>query len=324
VASCSSLHRLAVKVHCSLERISSIFDPDQDPGSTFARWRADIQTRGQRLHQRHRWFGYFWQAWINYQRHWGATVSAGLAYHTLFSIFPILILLSLLGSYFLQARDIRISLYLALRQLVPGSALLVDEIVLDLVNPMGTVGIIGLAGLAWAATGVFKVLSGALDRAFGVHTSIRNIITGFVILILVGLLFILAASLSATVGIFSVLDSAIRPGRSPSPEVNFLIHLLSWMLATLAFLLIYRFVPSCKVSWQAAITVALPVGAIWKLAQHLFSLVTSRFVDLSPVYGSLATVVALLLWLFITSSIFLLGAELVAVLNDPDGRNPCP
>jgi membrane protein len=86
--------------------------------------------------------------------------------------------------------------------------------------------------------------------------------------------------------------------------------LLPYLLSIAVFFLLYKFLPNVHVSWQLALSVAVPVGIIWELSKRLFVVLGSGFAD--AFYGPLAWFVLLMVWIYWSSSIVLLGAEIGA------------
>jgi membrane protein len=261
------------------------------------------------------WPTRLWRTWQNYQHHGGATTAAALAYHIFFSLFPLLLLLSALGSRLLEDEAIQSTLVITLQQLLPGTADFVYQTVKELTMQRQAAGVIGGLSLVWSASAMFKVIIGALDRIFGVRSGYVRIFIAMLLVLLVAALFILAAGVSAASGFLSrILVESQQPFGSLG-GIALGVQALSLGIAIGAFLIVYKFLPSCEVLWRAAFTAAIPVGIIWKIAQQLFVLYLTDVANFSPIYGPLTAVVALLLWAYISSSIFLLGVELVAILN---------
>jgi membrane protein len=89
-----------------------------------------------------------------------------------------------------------------------------------------------------------------------------------------------------------------------------LAWLLPYLLAIALFFLLYKFLPNATVNWQLALCVAIPVGILWELSKRVFVLLGGGFAD--SFYGPLAWFVLLMVWIYWSSSIVLLGAEVGA------------
>ena len=96
------------------------------------------------------------------------------------------------------------------------------------------------------------------------------------------------------------------------PDV--LTQLVEWsaslVLNTLAFTLLYRFLPKVKVRWREALAGAVLVAVGWEVGRHILSniLIGTRYTN---AYGTLGSFLAVLLWLYYASHLLFLGAEFI-------------
>lgn len=256
-----------------------------------------------------------WLTSRSYVENRGSTAAAALAYHTFFSIFPLLLFISALASFWLEGQVTQEALELALSRLLPGTDRFVYAVVQGLVSQRATVSIIATAGLFWTAGGVFRVMNGALDQAFGVRSGYRSLLRPFLIVAVMPVLFVLLTGLVNATGLLPL----VRWGLSRSGLVGLWfswgVDLVAAELALLAFWALYHYLPGCPVRWQASLGGALPASLVWSGVAQLFAVVIGLLFNFSPVYGPLTAVVVLLLWSYISASIFLFGAEMAAVLN---------
>ena len=99
--------------------------------------------------------------------------------------------------------------------------------------------------------------------------------------------------------------------------------LIPWLLAAVTFLGLYRWVPNAQVRWPAALWGALVAASAWEVAANAFTwFLGSGLVQYELVYGSLGTVVALMLWIYVGSLITLFGAHLSAAIAQHAARSP--
>jgi membrane protein len=75
-------------------------------------------------------------------------------------------------------------------------------------------------------------------------------------------------------------------------------------------LFIYRFVPNRKTYWRHVWLGAVIAAILFEVAKSLFVWYLARFTNYNQVYGSLASVIILLLWLYLSSLVLILGAEI--------------
>jgi membrane protein len=92
--------------------------------------------------------------------------------------------------------------------------------------------------------------------------------------------------------------------------VRFALQGTSLLLTLCIFLLIYRFMPNTKTYWRYIWPGAIVAAVLFESAKNLFLTYVDQFANFENVYGSLAPVIALLLWAYVSSFILILGAEL--------------
>src|SRR3972149_9261735 len=93
-----------------------------------------------------------------------ATLAAALAFHSFFSIFPMLLFLIYIGSQVLQTEGVRELLSSGLIQFLPTGGDSISEVISATLDLRGSIGLVGGVGLVWSASSVFAVLEIALNR----------------------------------------------------------------------------------------------------------------------------------------------------------------
>ena len=247
-------------------------------------------------------------------------VAAGVAFYVMLSIFPALAALVSLYALVGNPDDVanRIQDY---SYLLPPAAL---KLIIDgLHNFARTAG----STLSWAlATSLVLALwsarNGISSIMTGLNIAYEEVETrSFVAQTLIALGLTLGAILFAVVAIFAVAiipiilnflpyGSALRP----------LLDIARWpvlaILVALGFAVIYRYGPSRKgsnwrwISWGSAIATVL-----WLLGSVIFSIYVGRFGSYDATYGALGAVVVLLLWLWVSAIVLLIGAEIDGELD---------
>lgn len=90
---------------------------------------------------------------------------------------------------------------------------------------------------------------------------------------------------------------------------------LSFLLETVAFALLYGLIPNCTVRWHDSIAGALTAALLMEVLKLLYSLFIARFSSYGTVYGALAGIPIVLLWMYIFWAVVLFGAEIAAGLR---------
>jgi membrane protein len=249
-------------------------------------------------------------------------VAAGLAYYTMFSLFPLLLALIAAGSFFLERELVQEQVVRSVTGIMPVSEELILRNVEQVLERRGTVGLAGLVGLLWSGTGVFTVLVNHINRAWR-NAEARGFVEQRLLGLGIGLVGVVAALLSLSLLSTLVLNVLPRLELALGGEVHILDSPL-WTLVTtglpalIMFLImvnLYRWVPNTDVKWSEAGCGAAFVALAWEAAKRGFAwYVRSDLVHYRLVYGSLGAVVALLLWIYLTSWLILFGAHLSAAI----------
>jgi membrane protein len=238
--------------------------------------------------------------------------AAALAYQGLFSLFPLLLFLTFIASQVLTSIDVRGRLDSFLLQAIPtadGFDFL-ERIIDQTIDLRGSLGLIGLLGLLWTASALFTNLSTSLNVIWGSpHRSIwrRRLLAVAAVLVL-GTLFLLAIVLSAL--------PALPFLNGDHPLLRALDLGVGVAVEVLLFWLVYRWLSTAPVRSLAVLAGAVLAGLLWEAAQGAFRwYLTSGLTNYGAVYGTLASVIALILWAYLTGLILYLGAEFSAALQ---------
>ena len=260
----------------------------------------------------------------------GAEASASLAYYALFSIFPMILVFIVVGSYFLQREVVQTQLLNAITMIIPNSEEVINLNIARVFELRGSVGIFAVVSLIWSATSVFNILALHINRAFPdanlpnfLH---RRLIALFLILVLAGL-FILSLATSALSEVIPAINIQIN-GSALHETALWQIISLSVPVGVkfLLFWGIYMWVPTVRVRRRAALIGGLVAAVAWELVTNGFTwYLSSGFANYQVVYGSFGAIVALMFWIYLTGMITLFGAYLTSAIqrslkNKPDAR----
>ncbi len=237
--------------------------------------------------------------------------AAAVAYYGLLAIFPLLLFLVSLGSVVLSRSEVRDALNEFLTRAIPVPEVLdfVQVTIGDTLARRGTVGIISLVVLLWSASSLFANLEMSLNKIWKVPRRLvwhRRLLGILAVMILAGLFIVViflstleALPLLNGISIFDSLDLWI-----------------TFFAATLFFWLIYRWLPNAKIPAVPSLAGGALAGLAWVVAQAVFRwYLTSGLSNLGAVYGTLASLIGLTLWAFVTGTILYVGAVFGAVLQ---------
>lgn len=247
--------------------------------------------------------------------------AASIAYYALFSLFPLLIFLVAIGSSIFESRQIQQQVLASVAETLPASQELVAGNIQQVLRLRGPVGVAGMVGLLWSATAVFAALARNINRAWP-GTEPHNFLKGrLVALAMVGALTILlipSLLISTLFGLLSRFSIPLWGGISIYDTFAWAIfsRLIPWLIVFVTFQGLYRFVPRTEVKWSEAFWGALVASTAWEITKTTFGwFLRSGLVRHQLVYGSLGAVVALMLWIYLSSLIALFGAHLSAAIT---------
>lgn len=257
--------------------------------------------------------GFLWNAVRNFLQR-GARQSAALSYYAVFSIFPLVLLLAVAVGNLLEPAVAQQQIANGLKLFMPAeTADMVQLNIAEILQQSPELGLIAVLALIWSALGLFSNITFALDTIFYVpsmRSMWRQRLLAFgmtvTLVVLVGASFL-------TSGVLRLVSAFLL--NQPSIWVTIGTLFLPLGLNVVIFALLFRYVPSRHVHWDAVWPAAV-VGAIgWELAKVAFAWYITNLANYSVVYGGLATGIVLLFWAYIMSSVFLFSAELCAQLN---------
>src|ERR1700722_19000871 len=258
--------------------------------------------------------------WI---KHNASSLGAALSFYTLFSIAPILVIAmavagSLFGPHAAEAHVLD-----QMRDLLGEAGAAAVQSLLSSAHQSGLKGMaaaIGVVTLLVGATSVFGELQNTLDyiwksaqkdsvawwRILRSRILSVGLILGVGFLLMVSLLISAAlAPLGAWLGTFMLQWSVILPA---------IDLILSLVLTTVLFAMIYKYVPREKLAWGDVWIGGLVTAVLFSAGKLLIGLYLGRS-SLSSAYGAAGSIMVLLLWIYYSAQIFLLGAEFTHVFT---------
>ena len=242
-------------------------------------------------------------------------MAAGVAYYALFSIFPLVIGMITIFSYFLEPEQIQSNISNAIGGYLPGSEKFVQDNIEGILNIRSAIGLFSFLGLLWSGSAMMGALDRAINRAWDIHRD-RPIYVGkprhFLMVVSAGLMFAVSMSSAA------VVRTAQELPNLHFPIIGFIIKNMgyvilqgvSFVLMLTLFLMLYKMVPNTKTYWRYIWPGALVSAILFESSKNLFILYLEQFASYQNVYGSVAPVVVLLFWAYLSSFIVLMGAEL--------------
>lgn len=254
------------------------------------------------------------KAWI---AHRGASKGAALAFYTLFSMTPILILAIAVAGYFFGAEAAQGEIIAQLQGLVgPNGAQAIQAVLAAARDPASGLVAAFVSGvlLLVGATSVFTELKNSLDdlwgieqpRQSGIMTLLRTRILSFGIILVLAFLLLISLIVSAALSVLARYAGDVWS--SSAPALVTLSSFISFSVIACLFAVIYKMLPNVKLAWRDVWTGALVTASLFSLGKYVIGLYLGNSAVASG-FGAAGSVIALLLWVYYSAQIFFLGAE---------------
>jgi membrane protein len=249
-------------------------------------------------------------------------LAGGIAFDVLFGAIPFLLMLvGIFGIVLSRVVDPTKAVVDYLFTILPPSQTVVartDAIVDTVIAGRTSFGVLGLVLFLWTSTRLIATLRTSLREIFDLPEE-RGIVEGKVfdvqMVLVAGTLFL------ANTGITLVLDAAQNLGirlvgtRWIDVQTVQLVwgRLLAFVFIFLMFLLIYRYLPRRRTPWRMAMVAAVFTALAFELLKGLFAVYILHATSWQRVYGALVTPVIIVLWIYYSAVVFILGGEVAHV-----------
>jgi membrane protein len=189
----------------------------------------------------------------------------------------------------------------------------IQQIIKDIIEYRESFGLLGLGVLTWTATSLFSSVRTVLNRVYQIKSTrlvILTILEDVVWVVIVGILFVM---IIIATWLYTLVENLmhILPGLT---NVEFVIFeqtiplVVSGFLTLLMFFILYKFIPDKGIGWKVALISAITAAVLWISAGKLFAWYLATFHSFSQLYGTYAFLLVLLVWIYYSSIVFVVGA----------------
>jgi membrane protein len=258
-------------------------------------------------------------------------MAAALAYYTLFSIAPLLVIAVAVAGAVFGEEAARGEIVAQIQGLLgKAGAEVVQTALANTQNPQAGNGIvasiISTLALLFGASGVFIQLQDSLNAVWnvkpspqaGVKAVVRKRIFSFAMVITIGFILMVSLVVSAVLAGISTFTNQLFPAL----EIlwNFFNVAISLGVFTLLFALIYKYIPDINIAWKDVLVGALFTSILFNVGKELlgFYLGNGSF---GSAYGAAGSVVTVLAWIYYSVQIMLFGAEFTQVYTRKYGSH---
>lgn len=259
-------------------------------------------------------------------------LGASLAYYTLFAIAPILLVATAIAGAVFGAEAVRGEIVGQLDSLVGREGALAVQSLLEGASQRraGAIAtVIGSITFLVAATGAFLELQLALNTIWRVKVKeginlkafLLDRLRSFGLVVAVGFLLLVSLAVTAALAALNQWLSRLSP---ELPIVWSAIGLLvSLVVTTGLFAMLFRFLPDVRLHWRDVTTGALVTAVLFAMGQQLIGLYLGQS-SMASAYGAAGSMMVLLLWVYYSCQILLFGAEFTRVYAKRRGVKPKP
>ena len=257
----------------------------------------------------------------------GLKLSASLAYYTIFSIAPLLVLVLALIGIFLRDPSNRDLLYIQIQHYMGVQASTQIKEIIKSYAMHGKSGVALISGgivLLIGASSMFVEIQDSLNIIWRVKAKpkkgwLKLVQNRFLSFSLIGSLgFLLVVSLIVNI-LVSALSNKIQHF---FPGINIIIYAvnlgITFIVIMTLFAIIFKVLPDVKISWKDVRSGAIFTALLFMLGQYLIGLYIQYFAN-SSAYGAAGSIIVILTWIYYTSAILYIGAEFTQVYAEAIG-----
>lgn len=251
-----------------------------------------------------------------------ARLSAALAFYTIFSMAPLLVIAVGLAAFFIE-REVAKG-QLAEQISVFTNSPQVGELAQTIIENSNQAGgsvltpLVGVVVLLYGATVIFNELKSALNLIWDVENDQQGAVWRMVVsrlftlvmVVVSGLLMLIALVATTALTVATDWVNEQWPGMAVTSQVvNFAFF---FVITVLVFALLYKYVPDLRIAWRDVWLGALATALLFSVSRWLIIFYLSRS-TIPTTYGAAGSLAILMLWIYYSAQIFFLGAEFTQV-----------
>jgi membrane protein len=254
----------------------------------------------------------------------GLKLSASLSYYTIFSIGPVLIIVISLAGIFFGKEAVQGKIYYQINGLVGNQAALqIQEIIRNIEHSrMSTSGaVIGTIVLLFGATGVFTEIQDSINYIWSIRAKpkkgwlklIINRVLSFSLIVSFGFILMVSLALHALVDV--LFEKLTRFFNDATVYIFMVInYVILFAIISLLFAIIFKVLPDARVRWRDAMVGSSFTAILFLIGKFLIGFYLGAS-SIGVTYGTAASIVIILLWVYYTSIILYFGAEFTKVFT---------
>ncbi len=250
------------------------------------------------------------------------TLAAAISFYALLSLIPVLFLvIAILGYVMGSSQETFRAVLASVREFIPHLSEDFTHNIEWVVANRGRLSWLGLASLVIAAGLVFHATEFALDRLFAVtkrRSFMRSRVLSMSVVVAMGVVFLFSFYVGVIFHALNADPDLVPLGKDlvvPLARGLRVQYLTSVALVLVSFTVALRIFPHAPVGWREALLGGAVGTGLWELARRFFLWYLTNLAQFYVVYGSLGALVAVMVWIYFSATIFLYAAECVVILQ---------
>lgn len=258
----------------------------------------------------------------------GMKLAASLAYYTVFSLGPLLLLLMSLASIFFGEEAIQGKVFGELKGLLGASAAAQVQEIIKNIQFSGKTNfalVVSIITLVVGATTVFIEIQDSLNMIWKLKAKpkkgwlafLKNRLLSSSLIISLG--FLLIVSLVVNGAVQALMDVISRYFSSITEILLLVINLLiTFFVIVILFAIIFKFLPDAKIKWKHVRSGAIFTAVLFMIGRYLIGIYIEQTATEST-YGAAGSIIVLLVWIYYSAVILYIGAEFTQVYTEAHG-----
>ena len=255
-------------------------------------------------------------------RNHGLLLTAAVSQNMMLSLIPLSAVLLVFYSYFVDPALMLQTIASEAALIAPGFAPTLTEVLLGFLRTRELIGWVGGISLLIFSSLAFRVIENAFAIIF--HRPLPTLARKFWVSALMPYLFILIVAfglivITAANALIDAQNQRDYPYFGIDALLNKHFHIIAYLIGVLGlvllFTLFYKIMPVARISFRRALIGGLTATILWEIVRHLLVSYYTNFSAVNVLYGSMATIIIVLLTLEAVALILLLGAQVIADLQ---------
>jgi membrane protein len=246
-------------------------------------------------------------------------LASGLAFNGILTMLPLMLLAASALGIFLNSSQAGIAqLKDVLDAIFPPQPFATNikesilTVISDIIDYRQTIGIFAVVILMWTATSLFDALRSVLHRIYHLKKTRSFLVSLLHDVLFIFLIFILFVASNLSIWFFSLIENLIAnfpalKSLGLARYNEFVPTTVVVLLTAIMFYIVYRYIPDTKPPKLAGVISTITTTLLWVVSGKLFALYLGKFSAIGKIYGPYAFILVLLIWIYYSSIIFVIG-----------------